>query len=354
MLFKSFRPKTKERWEYDSKSPVPKDQYTYVVGLGFIPYDAKKEEERYIKRRSNYLSLCAFVLFLIKTSMSILRPFLFDVLNINVSFFNESIYGIISLIIGISFSGILYVTLIDMPFKKMFPIGTIDLGVTFAGVGIYLFVSVIGDVITKALYFLSSYININLSKGPSRVLPETLLQSVVHLILVYIIPLVIEEVFFQGIILQSLRPIGDGFAIITTTILITIITSDFYNFFPIFFTALVLSYFTIKTNNIILPVIIRVFGSVIWGWQDLMVSVTTEKMKPIVTSVILMFFLLIGSVAIWFILYKKEDMLVLEDIESSINFKENINRFFTNIPFIVMSIIMFVSMIWRENANFRY
>lgn len=84
---------------------------------------------------------------------------------------------------------------------------------------------------------------------------------------------ILEELWFRGVVLESLRPYGNGFAIFVTAILFGITHANLAQFFYATIIGLFLAYVAIHTGSIIVPMILHAMMN---GITAISVLITTD------------------------------------------------------------------------------
>lgn len=79
---------------------------------------------------------------------------------------------------------------------------------------------------------------------------NTVLSVVLNLIIFSVLPALLEEFLFRGYVLQSLRPYGDTFAVVTSSLLFGLMHCNLTQLPFAFLLGLALGFFTVKLNNI--------------------------------------------------------------------------------------------------------
>jgi len=87
--------------------------------------------------------------------------------------------------------------------------------------------------------------------------PYGMAATIIYMISLSIIPAVFEELLFRGVILQSLRHFGDGFALIVSSILFAFLHGNLVQAPNAFLVGLVLGYFALRSGSIFTPIIMH-------------------------------------------------------------------------------------------------
>lgn len=104
--------------------------------------------------------------------------------------------------------------------------------------------------------------------GFSGSLPEMQLNNDPRVLVLYgfsvvIIPPLVEEVMFRGVILQSLRRYGDGFAVLVSAILFGLYHGNFIQMVFAFLSGLALGYAVIRTGSLLPSILIHFINNAV-------------------------------------------------------------------------------------------
>lgn len=154
---------------------------------------------------------------------------------------------------------IIITRLLHMPAHQAFPMGRASARLVVPGVFCCLGMAVVGGYISALLkVFFSATVGATpISPDfspPTHGLAETLL----FVVGISVIPAIFEEVLFRGVILQSLRRFGDGFALGMSSLLFAMLHRNFVQGPNALLVGMVLGYFTLRAGSI-LPAIIMHF-----------------------------------------------------------------------------------------------
>lgn len=143
--------------------------------------------------------------------------------------------------------------------RPLFPMGRPRKGVWFPAMGVCLGVCSLSN-------YLSSWITMLLRKSfPEAVpvyradIPSQGVGMILGLISVAVLPAVMEELLFRGAILQSLRPFGDGFAIVVSALAFTLCHTTVPQLIPALLAGLLFGFFTVLSGSLWVTVCIHCF-----------------------------------------------------------------------------------------------
>ncbi|MCL2580821.1 MAG: CPBP family intramembrane metalloprotease [Oscillospiraceae bacterium] len=154
---------------------------------------------------------------------------------------------------------IIIARLLDMPFRAAFPMRRAKARMIVPGVFCCLGTSVAGLYIAALLTTLFAS-----TIGATPTAPDFsppiygLAETIMFMIGISVIPAVFEELLFRGVIMQSLRRFGDGFALVTSSLLFAMLHRNFLQGPNALIVGMVLGYFTLRTGSLI-PAIVAHF-----------------------------------------------------------------------------------------------
>lgn len=141
-----------------------------------------------------------------------------------------------------------YARMIGFP-NKAIPNDKPDPPVLFSCIGIALGVSVAGILLSALIGVLFASVGL-LPAELNATMPADPLAAMLYVVNSVALPSLIEEYVNRGVILGSLRPFGDRFAIVTSAVLFALLHRNMVQIPNAFLLGLVLGYFVVKTNSI--------------------------------------------------------------------------------------------------------
>ncbi len=149
------------------------------------------------------------------------------------------------------------------------PKNGLTIAMTFLGLGFCAFANIAANTISE-IFASFGVLVYSPSFADSKTAPEFLLTFLA----VAIVPAIVEEFAFRGIILGSLRKFGDGFAILISSLVFGLIHQNFAQMPFAFLVGIVLAFATIKTGSVITSVIIHFLNNAL----SLIISTATSNM----------------------------------------------------------------------------
>lgn len=195
-----------------------------------------------------------------------------------------------------------------------------------------------GMCFTFILNILLSLMNMNLSLfGYTNEMPDYgeingIVGNIIYFVSITIVPAIIEEFIFRGVILGTLRKYhGDVIAIIVSSVLFGFIHGNFLQTPLTALSGMIMGYLTVKTGSIIPAMILHfVNNSLAVTSEWIMKSIDNEQIYGLVDTIIILAFIIIGLVcAISLIKKYKNDLFKFDKPESELTVSKKLTYVFT-------------------------
>lgn len=245
--------------DYNYRNPFEAEYY-FVEGMGFVPVDPRSYEKQRIRGTGNALGSCLLVYFATAVFLApAVGKILFQLFagwRFHVSESANLILEILIYLCSMVLPFSLYKRMVRIPMRVAFPFRRGRGLLVGCGVGAALACSVLGAVISTVVgagiaaaggrpYYSQS--------GPTlRPLP-LLLYFFYSCILVP----VVEELSFRGLVLQSLRPYGDTFALFSSAVLFGMMHLNPIQQPNAFLLGLVIGYFTMVSGSLFTGIVMH-------------------------------------------------------------------------------------------------
>ena len=175
----------------------------------------------------------------------------------------------------------------------------------------------------------------------SREKPEfTLIAFVLSVISTAIMPALVEEYACRGIVFGTLLPFGEGFALLTSSIIFGVMHGNFDQMPFAFFVGLILGYVRIRSGSIWPCMIIHFLNNLFSVLSQYSGYIFSSRTREILYIITVFSMLLIGTVGA-FLFTKREGALKLSKNGCEIKEKNKYKWFFTS-PLIIIATIGFL------------
>lgn len=330
------------------ETPKIEENFKYVQ---YIPYGLTPEtykERKEIKKTANAMSgsmLCVL-------GFSLLYGLLFPVLMMSLGYSMEKTYEILREPAFMQFFQILFsVFTFTVPFIVIYKFlrfrisDLIDFNTpkrenlpSFFLIGIS-FCSFSNIAISFASQIFENFgINYEVDYGDN---PEGFFGFMLSLIATVIVPALVEEFAFRGIILGSLKKFGEGFAVIVSSVLFGLMHGNFEQIPFAFLVGLVLGFITVKSGSIWIAVLIHAFNNFISVFFNYFMNGFSMEIQNIFYTIFLSVTLLLGIIGV-LTLKNYSEVLSFNKSETEAGEKTKYKWVFTTPLFIIFVVLTFV------------
>lgn len=322
------------------------DEYAYTPGYGFFDKPPCTTEKELLRRYAfglsaavlGYTMLSAFIPVLISGAVRAYFPGASLILNDN-----SGVYYIITsltFILSMTIPFAIYCQKIGIPRKAAVPADKLP-GLTFVipAVGVGLGLSVIGRYfMTLPLVF---FPYIGLEPVPSEVyLPSSPTAFFMCAISLTVVPAFLEEFIVRGVIMQSLRRFGDGFALLTSSLIFMLLHKNIIQYSNALLMGLFIGYCVIYTGCVWTGVAIHFVNNL-----SVLMIITLQKYSGISNETlyaVYCLFLIIALISVAFMI-KKNPRLFRISPPASYNTPSALIKLFFSTPSVVLMIILLLS-----------
>lgn len=236
-------------------------------------------------------------------------------------------------IVAVALPFILCIAFMKLPVNETFPFQKVGIGwgvlwILF-GVGFCMLTNIPANVV--AILIESMGFSGTL---PESVVPNTPLALVLNIIEIAVIPPLVEELAFRGVILSQLRKYGNGLAVFGSALLFAFYHGNFLQFTFTFFVGLILGFIMIRTNNLWIPIIIHALNNGLSLFFSLAADHMSDQAYEVMNLLLFYGLMVVGLVAFIILLLKKRDCFQRHFQQGLLLFSDRVIAFFTNPGFL--------------------
>ncbi len=177
-------------------------------------------------------------------------------------------------------------------------------------------------------------------------MPEGIFGFILSVTAIAVVPALVEEFAFRGVILGSLRKFGDTFALIVSSICFGVMHGNLEQMPFAFMVGLFLGFALLKTGSIRVSMVIHFFNnfvSVVFSYFPSGISVQIQN------TIYVLFLLVTFIFGMLFLKSTKEDLFTIGNGEGVLSQGEKYKAFFTNgwvITFLAVNLLQAISYIF--------
>lgn len=188
--------------------------------------------------------------------------------------------------------------------SPFFPAQPVDKKQAFAWVGFGMGGCIVANLITSYIMAFSKTVFGYELKQNGYDGPDGILACVILVVSTMIIPAVCEEIAFRCCALGVLRKFGKSFSVFAVSILFGLMHGNAVQFIFAFLVGLVLAYITIKTDNVLLAMLVHAFNNGISVFGQIIELFISEKASNTATVIIFYTWAIIGVASLIYLAFK--------------------------------------------------
>lgn len=309
-------------------------------------------QKKQLKTHANHIGLGVFLFYIFSSVFFIIMIPALKMLGL----YSESLYpegfGGVEPTSYYLLSGLFFIISLFVPFfvitkisnirlSKIVPFEKIETKFLFSYIAVGLMVCTFANESTNQLMKNLNFIGIFPSL-PEIPYDNHIFSIVLNFVTVAILPALMEEFVFRGVILGLLRKYGDGFAIVVSAAIFGLVHANIIQSSFAFIVGLILGYIVVKTNSLLPTIIIHFINNFFSILMDVFEKNLNVPARDILEFVTYLIFILLGSIGLIYLLQKEKNIFSISSSNSLIPFRKCL-RCFVFSPFIIILIIMFAA-----------
>lgn len=300
---------------------------------------AKYIEKNRLRKTGNFIGLgeilgmvVAYILiFAIELVAMLCGATMDDMMSFPFEMFVQMLYTFISSVLAFAFVG----KLMQFRIGDLVPLKPTRPGITAVLVIIALGFSILGSYVSGILGGLLSLFDVT-AKMPEFSQPTDPLGVVISLIVIAVVPALMEEFAFRGVILGSLRRFGDGFAIVISALLFGMFHGNFVQIPSAFIMGLALGYITVSSGSMWPAIIAHFINNALATLLPLWYEHIPEEMAGLIDTMISLLMMGAGLLAMVLLIIKRPQYLKLPKAQTEASLGAKLGWFFSAPMVIVM------------------
>lgn len=287
----------------------PGSSYAYIPGTGFVLNDPAMLQRRHLRYVAAHVGIAMIFYILLAAFITLPVVLMYSAMGFPVSlnFNTMRVYGT-QLMLQVVKLGIpaLFLwgslrhyakvsTIFSVPRFKTFPLA---LPIVLAGSVLGAFAA---ELLQRGMTALGHYVAI-----PSYSIPDEPLELILSVVLLTVIPAVLEEVLFRGLIMQGLRCFGDGIALVASSVLFALAHFNLMQGANALIMGLIIGYFVLRTGSVWIGVILHFVVNILSFFETFLFRTVLMGQSELVGNIVSLVLLLAGFAA-FIVLIRKED-----------------------------------------------
>ncbi len=337
-------------------APQAKEDYSESQQARQIRDKARKLLRRNIREETNKMGIALIIFIVLQLVITgVVTAYLlliarYKIAEINVFLSTPMnmlpIQGII-LVLGLGLPFIGYMYLFRLPLGETVPVRKMRVGnfinLVLFGLGFSAMVTYVGNIVANG-----TFVTGGLSNNRNVLAGNHGIELLYSIICLCIIPALVEEFVFRGVVLQVLRRKGgDTFAIVLSALMCALVYSNTQGI-TAFFIALLMGYIVVFSGSVMPAIVIGVIRSALSLVMTLLGMTVAHDRLTAIEAVATILLISIGLFAVVSIFRKYPDFFRIKEDKSSLTLKEKIWAAIKT-PSMVLLILYFVFFAILEN-----
>jgi len=169
--------------------------------------------------------------------------------------------------------------------------------------------------------------------------PRGILGFILTFISTAIIPALVEEFAFRGIVLGSLKKFGEGFAVLVSSVLFGAMHGNFQQIPFAFIVGLALAFITVKSGSLWLACLVHSINNSISVFVEYLLDNLPNETQNLVYNVYLALALLAGVIGFLILSAREKGAFKLEKAETKLSETQKYKSFFSSAWIIIFIIV---------------
>jgi len=326
-------------------NPVP------PYGVSYYPprqADPLKEYRRGLRKTVNRLSwMIVAGIFLMSLLYALLPQILwaigYPMLDPNFDGLSQEMYFLISClyyVVGMFFPFFFFQLASHKSFNKAVPFEPFPFRLFFPCLFIGTAVCLLANYPANMVAVLIEQFGYN-ALPPETALPDSPVGIALYVVGIAVIPPLVEEFAFRGIILSRLRKYGDGFAVIASALLFGIYHGNLVQLPFAFLCGLIFGFLVLRTRNLLLPILIHAVNNGISVTLELLQGCYGEAFANTVYGILFIAILILAIVSTVFLAIKEKGFFRPASAHHPVRLSTRFGALFAN-PGIIVLLLYFV------------
>lgn len=316
----------------------------------FQKQQEKKNDKKILKTIGALCGFSIVVYFIMSTLIGLFVAFLYSKTSMNLEFIYEQGLG------SWAFSSIATVLFIGLPFLGTYMVlrkkkitGILPLGTTYnPKASTYLVIAFLPLTLlsTFLINFISlmiqSFMGVEFSSGMEDMAVTSAKDFLFMTLFVAVIPAILEEIAIRGVLLQPLRRFGDGFAIVVSAVIFSLLHGNMVQVPYTVIAGIYFGYVMVATGSLWPSIILHFFNN----FYSVMITAFDSNFSMTTANVLTLGTLGLMTVAGIFAFNKYRSMnykVKLAKGVNSLKTTEKVTSVFVNIPMIMAIILMVIT-----------
>lgn len=330
-------------------------EHVYLDGVGFISEEPEDVERECIKKNSAIIATSLILYFFIELFGRIIAAIVahsfglctYGRLFMDITYTSANAEAMAGFAVNIAkfiLCAAFLNSFIKLPREVYFPTKVINrrfFGASIPAVLIFAVLTICASGALERMYSNLPWVNTILAHTDSG-MEYSLYVRIIRIFFDLIVYPVLYEIYIRGIVMQSLRQFGDGFALMMTCMISALLTHDIAEAGPTFMLALCIGYFVLKTGSLLTGTVMHIVYKaimIIYIYLGSLAQYGTARMARTVYMIVI---LVIGFVIILAGLRKYRGLISMNVTETYLTARDKVSCVMSAVPVVAWLVLTFL------------
>lgn len=320
---------------------------------GYTPPPSAYQMEpfrRPLKRWANIIGGGLLILEAAMIAVYLLLDVIFSALDYNslsvgaVHMIDEAV-NLAAYVLGFWVAIVFIAALIKIPFSVAFPMRRPKASITIPSVFVALGASIVGSMLVSWLTVLLEAALHVTPIMPDSPIPIGIGANIIYVVSLTVAPAIFEEMLFRGVIMQSLRRFGDGFALAVSAILFGLVHGNLIQGPNAILLGLVIGYFVLRTGSLVPGMVIHFVNNALAVLFTYLLEYMSDRQAEMLNLAVFVVYLAVGALALVFLVVRHGGLFRLAPSDYPLPLALRHRAFFTSVTIIIF--LLFI--IWMTS-----
>lgn len=252
-------------------------------------------------------------------------------------------------IVSMLFPILVMLLLLDIPLEVALPLRKVRSRLLVPALLCCLGVSVVGVQLSSLITALLAATVGRVPVMPYYPAPFGVAETVLYFVQMAVLPALLEEILFRGVVMQSLRRFGDGFALVVSAILFAGLHGNLVQAPNALLSGLLLGYFALITGSLLAPMAMHFLNNALTAGINIAMLHLPPEYYEVLNFAVLPVYFGLGFLGIALMILLNKGFRPLADRECGMGLGERYFAFFTS----PMILLLLALMLYVILLNFR-
>ena len=312
------------------------------------PHEIRRNAKKSIRRNANQISLALLSVLVLSAIFAqlfwgVLNALPTSMLSLQVQDVIFQLAEVLLRLASFLLPAAFLLSAIQLPRRWALPMRRPEALLLLCAVGCCLGTSLLGGMLAQIISAITQALLGVAPVSADAAMPLGIPEMVIYALNIAVIAPVVEEILFRGVIMQSLRQFGDGFALLASSILFGLAHGNLLQIPNALVMGLAMGYFVLRTNSLWTGIVLHMVNNALAVGLQITTRYTTPQQDMMVGNAAFLLFVVSGIIGLIFLRACYGPVFCLKKEPHPLGAAEKQFAFFTA-PATIMYVLLVVAM----------